>query len=521
VAKKSTQPQTRTPIVAILGHVDHGKTSILDRIRKADVQAGEVGGITQKISAFTVDVKGKKITFIDTPGHEAFDLMRTRGGSIADIVLLVVAADDSVKPQTEESIEIIKSSDAKPIVVINKVDLPNVDLEKVKRDVSNKGILVEGMGGKIPVAPVSAKTGAGIEELLETILLVAEVEGIKQREDLPQGISARAYVLESVKEKSRGNVCSIVVVQGEIKRGDWIGYKSDKGVEIEKVKGFISEDGEQIDSLQNGYGGRVIGLSSSIQLGAEIFVLAKRDEKLLSAMYKTDIVVKEETPLPVPVEGEAVPVQDLSFLFGESKNEEKKTLKVIIKSSSEGSLEAIIKSLAKIEEEGYTVEVVQKGIGDISMGDVEKAEVMKAIVLGFEVNADKNVTEMAQKKRVLVRTYEIIYKLIDEISDAITSLAAPKETEEEIGNAEVKALFTLSDGSLVIGCRVKEGVIRKGGKCYVVRGDDIVSEGKISSLRIQKDTVNEAKSGQEFGAIFDSKIEAQVGDALYCYKVIK
>jgi translation initiation factor IF-2 len=525
VAKKKVQPQSRIPIVAILGHVDHGKTTILDSIRKANVQSREVGGITQKISAFTVDVKGKKITFIDTPGHEAFDLMRTRGGSIADIVLLIVAADDSVKPQTEESIEIINKSDAKPIVVINKVDLPNINVEKVKRDVANKGISVEGMGGKVPVALVSGKNGTGIEELLETILLVAEIEGVKQRPELPAGVGARAYVLETVKEMARGNVSSIVVAQGKIRRGDLIGYKSGDDFVIEKVKGFISEDGEQIEELDTGYGGRVIGLSSLIDLGAEIFVVEKKDEKLLAGMYKDEIVVKEELPIAEadvpPAEGEAAPAQDLSFLFGEAKSEEKKTLKVIIRASAEGALEAIIKSLSKIDSEGYTVEVINSKVGDISMSDVETAEVTKAIILGFEVSADRKVMEMAQKKRVLVRTYDIVYKLIDEISEAIASLAEPKETEEEIGQAEVRALFTLSDGSLVIGCRVKEGVVKKGGKCYIVRGDDIISEGRITSLRTQKDTINEAKTGQEFGAIFDSKVEAEVGDTLYCYKVIK
>lgn len=503
--------KSRIPIIAILGHVDHGKTTILDYIRNAHVQSGEVGGITQKISAFTIDVKGKKLTFIDTPGHEAFDLMRLRGGSIADIVLLIVAADDGVMPQTEESIEIIKNSKAKPIVVINKVDLPGVDIEKIKRDITNKGISVEGMGGNVPVIQVSGKTGLNIDQLLETISLVADVEGLIDRGELVKELDGKGFVLESIKDKSKGNVSTIIVTQGEVTRGMWIGYVSKGKTLTEKIKGIISEEGQAIESLEGGTGGKIIGLSQMIELGSEIFFTDSKNEKILPQLITEDNIKNEEESNPI----------DLAALFGGAIVEEKKTLKVIVKASSEGSLEALRKSLKKIDEDGYTVEIVRDGLGDISLKDVEMAQITKAIVLGFEVGHEKGVEEFAVKNRILVKSYDLIYKLVDEISDAIVALSSPQESEEEIGSADVKALFTLSDGTLVIGCRVSKGIVKKGCKVYIVRGDDIKFEGKIQSLRHEKSTINEAGNGTECGVILDNKGDVAIGDTLYCYKIIR
>ncbi len=282
---ESTTNCARPPIVTILGHVDHGKTTILDQIRQSNVQDCEAGGITQKVSVFTVDVsEGNRVTFIDTPGHEAFDLMRTRGGSIADIVLLVVAADAGVKPQTKESIEIINSSDAKPIVVLNKVDLPDVQLDKVKREIVNNGLQIEGLGGDIPVIEVSGKTGKGIPELLELILLVAEVEGVKGGEDLPEGVLGKAYVLESVKDKFKGNTSSVALVQGGICQGDWLGYRAEGEFVLEKVKGMVTEEGGSFCVLDCGCGGKIIGISHLLELGTVVYALKEKDEKLLKTL---------------------------------------------------------------------------------------------------------------------------------------------------------------------------------------------------------------------------------------------
>lgn len=502
----------RIPIVTILGHVDHGKTTILDFIRNAHVQSGEVGGITQKISAFTIDTNGKKITFIDTPGHEAFDLMRSRGGAIADIVLLIVAADDGVMPQTEESIQIIKNSSAKPIVVLNKVDLPGIEIEKIKRDITNKGLQLEGLGGNIPVVEVSGKTGKNIDLLLETISLVVDVEGLKERQPLEAEALGKGYVLESVKDKSMGNVSTIILTQGRLEKGKFIGYMTKKSPVSEKIKGIVTEENTPLDFLEEGWGGKILGISEMIELGTQFVITETKDEKSVVELNKKEVEAEEVKS------DEAL---DLASIFGIASKDDKKPFKVILKASSEGSLEALRKSLEKIEDEGFKVDIVRDGLGDIKISDLEYAEVTKAIVLGFEVGMEKGVEELSRNKKILVRSYDLIYKLVEEISDAILSMSTPKETEEEIGSAEVKAIFTLSDGNVVIGCRVNKGIVKKGGKAYLVRNDEIILEGRIESLKHEKSNINEAGNGIECGVILDSKGDVQIGDTLYCYKIIK
>lgn len=502
--------QSRIPIVAILGHVDHGKTTILDYIRNSSVQSCEAGGITQKISVFTISPNGdesKKITFIDTPGHEAFDLMRLRGGSIADIVLLIVAANDSVKPQTIESINIIKNSTAKPIVVINKVDLPGIDVPKVKRDIVNQGLLIEGMGGDIPVIEVSGKTGKGIPELLDLISLVAEVEGLQDRDELPKGVGGSAFVLESVKEKSRGNVSTLVLTSGNFCKGSWFGYMKEGSTNIEKVKGIVSEDDENICDLSCGCGGKVLGVSQLLPLGSEVFILEENNPRLLSSLY-------------TKVEEVQTITEDDMFgsIFESEQKDGDTTLNVVIKSSSQGSLEALRNSLAKLDIDGYTAHIVQDGVGDVNNKDIEMAKLSKAIILGFEVSTEQGVGDIARKSGVLVRTYDIIYKLIEEVSDALEMLANPDVDEEEIGNAVVKMIFTLTDGTVVVGSRVKDGILKRDCKVVVVRDDEILAEGKILSLRKGKDTVTQVKQGEDCGAVLNVDVEVSNGDELYCYK---
>jgi translation initiation factor IF-2 len=507
---KSTQSCARPPIVTILGHVDHGKTTILDKIRESNVQGCEVGGITQKVSVFTVEVsKGKQITFVDTPGHEAFDLMRTRGGIIADIVLLVVAADDGVKPQTKESIEIINSSDVKPIAVINKTDLPDISLDKVKRDVVNNGLQLEGYGGSIPVIEVSGKTGKGIPELLDMILLVAEVEGVKSSEDLPKGVLGKAFVLESVKDKFKGNTSSVALTQGTICKGSWLGYKLDNEYIIEKVKAMITEEGENLALLDCGCGGKIIGISNLLELGTEIFILEKKNLDILESLYKSEI--KE-------IDDEEVTLEEFFTLKEEDSGD---FLNVIVKSSSEGSLEALKNSLLKIEEDGYKVKIVDSGVGNIGLKDTELAELSKSILLGFEVGIESGVMDYAKKKRILVKTYDIIYKLIEEVQEAVSLMSLPTNTEEEIGDATVRTLFTLSDGTTILGSKVNKGFLKKDCKVDIVRDDEIVGESKIKSLRINKDSVNEVKNGFECGIQLNNTIEIKEGDKIHCYKVVR
>lgn len=509
VTKKNEECE-RVPIVTILGHVDHGKTSILDKIRETDVQACEVGGITQKVSLFTIKVKdGKQITFVDTPGHEAFDLMRSRGGSIADIVLLVVAADDGVKPQTKESIEIINKSSAKPIVVINKCDLPNIDLPKVKRDIVNSGLQIEELGGNVPVVEVSAKTGKGLDELLDLILLVSEVDGLQDRGELPEGVVGRAFVLESVKDCFKGNMSSLVLIQGHICQGEWFGYKIGSELKIEKVKGIITEENENLCILNCGCGGKVLGVSNLLELGTEVFILEKNDIKILQNLFKRESMVEQESEFSI------------EDFFVENKVDPSKKLNVIIKSSSEGSLEAIKKSIQKIEEDGYSVNILVDGVGNISMGDVKRAQMSKAIVLGFEVGIEAGVEDLAKKNKVLVRTYDIIYKLLEEISEAVMMMSLPESTEEEIGHATIKTIFVLTNGTKVLGSRVNEGIMKRDCKVDIVRKDEIIAEGKIKSLRINKDIVNEVKTGSDCGIQLEKDVDVKEGDEVYCYKIVK
>ena len=507
---KGTKPCARPPIVTILGHVDHGKTTILDKIRESNVQDCEVGGITQKVSVFTVEVsKDNRITFIDTPGHEAFDLMRTRGGAIADIALLVVAADAGVKPQTKESIDIINDSDVKPIVVINKTDLPDVDLEKVKREIVNSGLQVEGLGGDVPVVEVSGKTGKGILELLDLILLVAEVEGVKSSEELPEGVLGRAFVLESVKDEFKGNISSIAITQGLICQGNWLGYKLDNNIVVEKVKGMMTEEGSAFCILDCGCGGKIMGLSNLLELGTEVYALEKKDEGLLKSL-----LTKKEKE-----EEEELTMEEFFTIKEEDSGE---FLNVIVKSSSEGSLEAILNSLSKIKEDEYRVNVVDSGVGNVSLKDVELAELSGSIVIGFEVEIESGVLNYAKKKRILVKTYDIIYKLLEELEEAVSLMSLPSSTEEEIGEATVRQLFTLSDGTQILGSRVEEGYLKQDHKCDIVRDDEIIAESKIKTLRINKEKVNEVKKGFDCGIqLMDRDIKVLEGDEIHCYKVIK
>ncbi|MHC1716513.1 MAG: translation initiation factor IF-2 [Candidatus Dojkabacteria bacterium] len=507
---KGTVKCARVPIVTILGHVDHGKTTILDNIRKSNVQECEAGGITQRVSVFTVDLgNDKRVTFVDTPGHEAFDLMRVRGGNIADIVLLVVAGDDGVKPQTKESIEIIKNSSAKPIVVINKCDLPDINLDKVKREIVNNGLQLEGYGGNIPVVEVSGKTGKGLNELLDLITLVADVDGLREEIDLPKGVTAQAFVLESIKDKFKGNISSVALIQGDMCQGSWFGYKTSDQFILEKVKGIITEEGENICLLDCGCGGKIIGLSHLLELGTEVYVLENKDEKLLKSLYKED----EKSLLEEEV--------DVTNFFSTEKEEEGGFLNVIVKSSSEGSLEAIKNSLMKIEEDGYTVKIVNAGVGSITLKDAEMAELSRSILLGFEVTIEKGVIDHAKKNRILVKTYDIIYKLIEEVKEAITIMSLPAETEEEIGGATVKTIFTLSDGTSILGSKVDKGFLKKDCKVYVVRNDEMIGESKIKTLRINKSSVNDVKVGFECGIQLNDKVDVKEGDQVFCYKVSK
>ncbi len=527
MAKKKEVKTTeyRAPIVTLLGHVDHGKTTILDNIRKTAVQAGEVGGITQSISVYSIDRNGKAITFVDTPGHQAFNLMRLRGGQVANIVLLIVAADDSVKPQTKESIEIIKKTKTPAIAVINKVDIPGVDVEKVKRDLSAEGLIVESLGGDIPSVEVSGKTGKGIDELLDMILLVAEVNGLAPKAPA-EGTLGSAFVLESYKDKSRGNVSTLVVTSGQFKKADYIAYYSKKA-EIEKIKGFINEFGKPVDVINQGFGGQIIGLPSLLDLGEEVYSVdnPKADVSKLFEMRKKGKTVEEAVAKASQESGtEDQNAELLSLLMasqGASDEPETKTLKVVLKAYTQGKLDAIMRSLDELNQEAKIIDVIHASVGDINMGDVEYATDARGIVIGFEVNVDRAAKEFAAKSRILVKVYDLIYSLVDELEDAAMGLQLPSEEEEVTGMAAIRKLFVLSDGTTVLGLRVESGTIKSGSACRVLRGDEEILKAKIKSMRSGKDKIDSATTGAECGAILDKKGDIVEGDKLQCFKIVK
>ncbi len=515
----------RIPVVTILGHVDHGKTTLLDKIRGSDVQSGEHGGITQKIAVYTVQTKDSmEITFIDTPGHEAFDLMRIRGGGVANIVLLIVAGNDGVKPQTVESIKIINESKSKPIVVITKIDLPDVDTEAIKRDLANNGLVVESMGGDAPVVEVSAKTGEGIDELLSAILLLNEMEG-PERGDLPDNVKAKLTVLETVKDKSRGFVSSVIVSAGEVSVGDWVVYLKDGDVVVERIKGFLSEDGETLKQLRAGFGGRIIGLSNPWALGSDVYVVTSNKKRLVrevGALLKqeteTDEFAREDDS-----SNDMSNISDEDLLASMFEEEEPDSeLNIVLKAPSQGSLEALVNAVDGLEVEGVKVRIQSSGVGDVTMGDVETASLTKALLIAFDVKQETGVERMAKSKKVLIKDYHVIYKVVDEILEVLAMMATPDEIEEELGSATILQIFTLSDGKQVLGGRVDSGIVKKGAKVYVVRGDEILTEATIVSLKHAKNEIKEAGKDMTFGAILSTPaVDAAEGDLIHCFVVKK
>jgi translation initiation factor IF-2 len=356
------------------------------------------------------------------------------------------------------------------------------------------------------------------------INLVVEVEGLKERVDLPKGVLGQSFILESIKDKFRGSIVTLVVTEGEFYLGKWFVYKMGGEIYFEKIKAFLTEENTSMSELKKGFGGRIIGMSNLVELGTEAFCLDEKDENLAKSLFKEDEVKEVNAETTTETEAEDVDQNDLlQNFFGEEQNDEKgKVFKVLIKSSSEGSLEAIKKSIEKIKVDEVEVEIIQSGIGNINISDVEMASVTKSIVLGFEVSFEQGVVDLASKKRVFVKTYDIIYKLIDEVEEAAKALGAPEDLEEEIGSAEVREVFELSDGTQVIGCKGLDGIIRRGGKAYVVRDDEIVGEGKIVSMKHNKKDIKESTKGNEFGVVLGKSVQnVKVGDHLHCFTILK
>lgn len=480
--------QTRPPVVTILGHVDHGKTTLLDFIRKSNVVAKEHGGITQHIGAYQVQSGGKTITFIDTPGHAAFEKMRSRGAQVADIAVLVVAINDGVMAQTVEAINHIKKSSCAMVVAVTKIDLPGVDvkvqLEKIKKQLSDREVLIEEYSGEVPLIPLSAKTGEGVDKLLEVILLVAEINELKgDAERVVEGV-----VIESSLDKSKGPVATILVRDGSLKKGQQIVVGGVKG----KIRGMFDSAGKSIEDAGPSTPVEVLGLEGIPAVGS------------LTGQQTTKEEIKAQA----------------ATLAERLKQGQNKSLKLVLRADKQGSLEAVTDMLERLNKDEKMLEILSAGIGDITESDLNLASASKAIVVGFNVKAGPQIDKLAEREKILVRTYNIIYELVEELEEVVESMVKPGHLEEMLGRAEVLASFPHSKTENIAGCRVLEGGFSKNSKVRVIRDDTVVGEGKVSSLRKAKEEVIRVEKGADCGILFEPVIDFAVGDFVEAFRVI-
>ena len=498
--------EERPPVITIMGHVDHGKTSLLDYIRQSKVAEREAGGITQHIGAYMVQKDGKKITFIDTPGHEAFTEMRARGAQATDIAIIVVAADDGVKPQTVEAINHAKTADVPIIVAINKIDKPDANPDLVKSQMAEIGITPSEWGGEYEFVNVSAKTGEGVDDLLDTILLQAEIMELKAN---PKR-EAKAVVIESSLEKGRGPVATVIVKNGTLKVGDHVVC----GVAYGRVRAIIDDLGKQIKERTPSEPGMVVGLDKVPPAG-EIMVAVKDAETArMYAERRAEYERQKELSKTTKVT-----LEELSQLVKEGQL---KKLPVIIKADTQGSLEAIKGSLEKLKNEEVKVDIIHAGVGAISESDVTLADASEnAVILGFNVRPTGSVKEKAKQLGVTIKTYSIIYDLIDEVKSLLSGMLSPIIKEETIGQAEVRETFNVPKVGTVAGCIVTDGVIERNAKARVIRDGVVIYDSKISSLKRFKEDVREVSKGYECGMMIENFNDIKVGDVIEAYKEIE
>jgi translation initiation factor IF-2 len=489
--------QSRPPVVVVMGHVDHGKTKLLDAIRKTDVIAGESGGITQHIGAYQVKKKKKLITFIDTPGHEAFTTMRSRGARVADIAILVIAADDSIQPQTKESIKIINSAGLPMIVAINKIDKPDANLEKVKQDLAAMNLNPEEWGGKTICVPISAKVGTGIDDLLEMILLVTETE--KDAIMANPEKSAVGTIIESHIDRGEGPVATVLIQNGTLKKGDLLEMADTFYGKIRAMKDFRGKD---IAEAGPSTPAKILGLKAAPSVGDILQVSIDVNKKKKIKKYK---LAQQATDYTKPME------------VKEDSGQELKSLNLILKADVLGSLEAIIASLIKLEHPEVSVNIIAKGLGNITEGDIERAEASKAIILGFHVKLTAAAENLAKEKKIEIKLYDIIYKLLEEVKARLEKLLSPEVIKTELGRLKVLAVFNKEKNSMVVGGSVTKGKILPGTKVDVFREKRKLATGNIVQLQINKVDVNEATQGKECGIKYEGKPVIEEGDALEVY----
>ncbi len=496
----------RPPVVCVMGHVDHGKTSLLDAIRKTSVTTGEAGGITQHIGAYMVEINGQKITFLDTPGHEAFTAMRMRGAQATDIAILVVAADDGVMPQTVEAINHAKAAGVEVVVAINKIDKPGANIDRVKKELTEYGLIGEEWGGSNIFVPISAKRGDGIEELLEMLLLVAEMHELKANPNR----NARGLVIEAQLDNTRGPVATILIQKGSLHVGDHVAAGGCYG----KIRAMLNDKGEKVNVATPGTPVVVLGLSSVPSAG-EVFI-STNNEKDARSYAQTFIAEGRKKLLD-----ETKSKMSLDDLFNEIKAGNLKELNLIVKADVQGSVEAVKTSLMKLSNDEVVVKVIHSAAGNINESDVTLASASNAIIIGFNVKPDNQAKAIADSEKVDIRLYDVIYKAIEDVEAAMVGMLDPVYEEQIIGHAVVRQVFKASGIGFIAGSFILDGKIVRGCKCRVTRGKDQLFDGSLASLKRFKDDVKEVAAGYECGLVFDGFGDFAVDDTIEAYTMVE
>ncbi|MBQ8935046.1 MAG: translation initiation factor IF-2 [Oscillospiraceae bacterium] len=501
---KEEDLELRAPVIVVMGHVDHGKTSLLDYIRNSNVTAGEAGGITQAIGAYQVNVNDKVVTFLDTPGHEAFTAMRARGAMVTDIAILVVAADDGIMPQTVEAINHAKAAEIPIIVAINKMDLPGANPDNIKQQLTQYGLLSEDWGGDTIICPISAKTGEGIEDLLENVLLVAEMRELKANPNR----AARGAVIEARLDKGRGPVATLLVQNGTLKQGDII----IAGTAVGRVRAMVDYRGKPVKTAGPSVPVEITGMAEVPGAGDDFYAVA--DERMARELAEQRKQEKKDAAA-----APAAKKVSLDDLFSQIQVGDVKELKIIVKADVQGSAEAVRQNLEKLSNDEVRVRVIHSGVGAINESDVMLASTSNAIIVGFSVRPDNVARNMIERDKVDVRLYRVIYDCIEEIEAAMKGLLAPKFREVELGRVEVREVYKITGAGVIAGCYVKEGKVLRNAQIRLVRDGVVIHEGTIASLRRFKDDVKEVATNFECGIGLEKFSDIKVGDIFEVYQM--
>jgi translation initiation factor IF-2 len=504
-AGEEAEGEPRPPVVTVMGHVDHGKTSLLDYIRRTKVAAGEAGGITQHIGAYHVETPRGVITFLDTPGHEAFTAMRARGAKVTDLVVLVVAADDGVMPQTIEAINHAKAAEVPLVVAINKIDKHDANPEKVKQELLQHGVVPEDLGGDVPFVPVSAKTGDGVDSLLENVLLQAEVLELKAPLEAP----AKGVVIEARLDKGRGPVATLLVQSGTLRRGDVVLIGAVHG----RIRAMLDENGRPIEVAGPSIPVEIQGLSDVPGAGEELATLADERKAREIALFRQgkfrDVKLAKQ---------QAAKLENLFQQMGEG---EKKVLSLVIKADVQGSQEALVHALSRLSTDEVKVGVVHAGVGGITESDVNLALAARAVIIGFNTRADSTARKLIESAGIDVRYYNIIYEAVEEIKAALSGMLAPEKKEQVIGQVEVRQVFRISKVGAVAGCYVLDGLVKRSAQVRVLRDNVVIHTGEIDSLKRFKDDVREVKAGFECGMSLKNFSDLKEGDQFEVFEVLE